>query len=505
MTHSTAPSVATSLSRCPRCQGEFPLAAGAPAQCPQCLLGLALTPTPTANAGPAAPSLAELQPLFPDYQLETLIGRGGMGIVYRARHHKLDRPVALKLLLPDLVGDPQFVERFEREAKALAKLDHPGIVRIHDFGTASAFCFLVMEFVDGATLRDLLAAGNLSPADVLGMAPQLCDALQYAHEHRIVHRDIKPENILVDGEGRVRLADFGLAKLMGQDSAALGLTRTRQGLGTPHYMAPEQVHAANQVDHRADLYSLGVVLYEMLTGELPIGRFQPPSAKAADARRFDPVVMKSLENDPALRYQNASDVKRDVQATGPGGDAPRSASAPTGTNTPNERPAARPTLPWHAWLCTSIILLATFMTWAHIETDPTVVEHLRGIGLRSVTGNAWQVTILNVPAWLLLFYALGISALTTLRDLGHKIPRGLPLLATSLATLFLIYAAIAIESSDQLTAGFGMILTLLAFLVWNSVELRHGVMSLSRPTPRRRLRRHPHRTPRHRTPPRVDG
>ncbi len=486
MTHPTTPSVATSLSRCPRCQAEFPVAAGEPAQCPRCLLGLAMTPPPTAT-GPAAPSIAELQPLFPDYQLESLVGRGGMGIVYRARHHKLDRTVALKLLLPDLVGDPQFVERFEREAKALAKLDHPGIVRIHDFGTAGSFCFLVMEFVDGATLRDLLAAGHLSPADVLGMAPQLCDALQYAHEHRIVHRDIKPENILVDSEGRVRLADFGLAKLLGQDSAAPGLTRTRQGLGTPHYMAPEQVQSANQVDHRADLYSLGVVLYEMLTGQLPIGRFQPPSAKAAGVRGFDPVVMKSLENDPALRYQAASDVGRDVRAAGTAGASGTAtppippthrAQEPARHEAPAERPRAME-LPWHAWLCTGIVFLATFVTWLRIDSQPTLVEHLRGIG--SVSGNAWQVAILHVPAWLLFFYALGISALSTLRGAGLQVPAGLPLLATSLASVFLIYAAVAIERSDEVTCGFGMILTLLTFLVWNATELRrHGLPSLQR-------------------------
>ena len=325
MTSTPTPTVPPT-TRCPRCDGTLPQSTAPGGHCPRCLMEMALRPTgsPATGTGASAvpaPDLATLQPLFPAYELQTLLGRGGMGFVYRARHRKLDRLVAIKVLRPDLVADPAFAERFEREARALAILNHPGIVGIHDFGQAGEFFFLVMEFVDGANLRDLLLQGQLTTRDVLAFVPQLCDALQFAHDHRIVHRDIKPENILVGEDGRVRIADFGLAKLLGQDAAGVGLTQTHQAVGTPHYMAPEQIVASGSVDHRADLYSLGVVLYEMLTGTLPIGRFQPPSAKSGDARSFDPVVLKSLENDPQQRYQQASEVKADVQAAGTGAPA----------------------------------------------------------------------------------------------------------------------------------------------------------------------------------------
>jgi serine/threonine protein kinase len=168
-----------------------------------------MQPRTTSAPGLAAPDIAELQPLFPGHELQTLLGRGGMGFVYRARHRKLDRIVALKLLRPDLSSDPAFAERFEREARALAMLDHPGIVGIHDFGQAGDYFYLVMDFVDGANLREVLAQGCLTTRDILAFVPQLCDALQYLHDHRVVHRDIKPENILVDQDGRVHIADFG--------------------------------------------------------------------------------------------------------------------------------------------------------------------------------------------------------------------------------------------------------------------------------------------------------
>ena len=248
-------------------------------------------------------------PAFPNLEIVEMIGQGGMGVVYKARQKNLDRLVALKVLSPHLSEDPEFVERFTREAKALAQLNHPNIVAIHDSGIHDRVPYLVMEFIDGSPLRSVLASGKLTPERALEVIPQVCDALQYAHSHGVVHRDIKPENILIDRQGRVKIADFGLAKLSVEQSR---LTQSGFVMGTPRYMAPEQFEPAGRVDHRADIYSLGVVFYEMLTGEVPMGRFKPPSAKAEVDQRLDPVVLKSLEREPEDRYQSASEVKDQV-------------------------------------------------------------------------------------------------------------------------------------------------------------------------------------------------
>ncbi len=170
-----------------------------------------------------------------------------------------------------------------------------------------------MEFVDGVSLRQLLDAGKLSPQEALAIVPQICDALQYAHNAGVVHRDIKPENVLLDRNGQVKIADFGLAKLMGREPNDFALTGTGQVMGTPHYMAPEQLEHPQDVDHRADIYSLGVVFYQMLTGELPLGRFAPPSAKVQIDVRLDEVVLRALEKEPERRYQQVSEVKTDVE------------------------------------------------------------------------------------------------------------------------------------------------------------------------------------------------
>ena len=285
---------------------------------------------PTASA-PArasrwqAPSPAELGALLPQLEVCELIGQGGMGAVYRAVQRHLDRSVALKILPRERGADPDFAARFAREAKALARLNHPNLVAIHDYGQTDGWCWLVMEFVDGANLRQVMHTGRLSPQQALAIVPQLCDALQYAHDEGVVHRDIKPENILLDARGRVKIADFGLAKLRGETPGGEALTGSGAILGTVHYMAPEQVEGAKSVDHRADIYSLGVVFYEMLTGGLPLGRFEPPSRRIELDVRFDEVVLKALEKDPARRYQQASE----VQAAVDGAQAGRTTAKPT--------------------------------------------------------------------------------------------------------------------------------------------------------------------------------
>jgi tRNA A-37 threonylcarbamoyl transferase component Bud32 len=302
--------------RCPRCQTALP--SDAPeGLCPRCLLhaGLASVPQPatTAHTGFTPPSPAELAPHFPQLEVLELLGQGGMGAVYKARQTKLDRLVALKVLPPAAGQDPAFAERFLREARALARLSHPHIVGVHDFGDVGGLYYLLMEYVDGVNLRQALGAGQLQPQQALAVVGEVCTALQYAHDEGVVHRDIKPENILLDRKGHVKIADFGLAKMLGQ-TVNLRLTGTQQVMGTPHYMAPEQVERPLAVDHRADIYALGVVFYELLTGQLPLGKFAPPSQKAGVDARLDHVVQRALEREPDRRYQQVSEVKVELES-----------------------------------------------------------------------------------------------------------------------------------------------------------------------------------------------
>jgi predicted Ser/Thr protein kinase len=281
---------------------------------------LAQEPGATAahSPGSIAPTADELAQQFPRLEVLELLGQGGMGIVYKARQPQLDRFVALKILPAGVGRDRAFAGRFAREARALAKLTHPSIVTVYDFGASDGQFYLLMEFVDGVNLRHLLRERRLKPEEALKVVPQICEALEYAHEQGVIHRDIKPENILLDKRGRAKIADFGLAKLLGSKPADSALTGSQQIMGTPQYMAPEQMERPTAVDHRADIYSLGVVFYEMLTGELPLGRFSPPSQKVHVDVRLDEVVLRALEKEPERRYQHAIDVKTDVESISPG-------------------------------------------------------------------------------------------------------------------------------------------------------------------------------------------
>ncbi|HRZ57167.1 MAG TPA: protein kinase [Candidatus Paceibacterota bacterium] len=315
--------------KCPRCGA--PATADAPdGLCPRCLVALSLaTQTDVIGedvgahgtevvkpAPPPAPPLEEIAKLFPHLEILGLLGQGGMGAVYKARQPKLDRLVALKVLLrrrDDGTADPAFGERFAREARALARLNHPAIVAVYEYGEAGGYPFLLMEYVDGLTLRQRLRRGKLPAEQALAIVPKICEALQFAHQRGIVHRDVKPENILLDKDGQVKMADFGIAKILASDAQDLSLTGGRDVVGTPHYMAPEQVEHPRQVDHRADIYSLGVLFYEMLTGELPLGKFAPPSKIVRVDVRLDEIVLHALEKEPERRYQHASEVKTDVE------------------------------------------------------------------------------------------------------------------------------------------------------------------------------------------------
>jgi len=284
----------------------------------------------TTAAQPPIPP-AELAPHFPQLEILACLGRGGMGVVYKARQKTLNRLVALKLLAPERVGDGKFAGRFEREAQALAALNHPNIVTIHDFGQAGGFYYLLMEFVDGVNLRQLMRTRKLTPEEALAIVPPLCDAMQFAHDRGIIHRDIKPENLLLDKDGRVKVADFGIAKMLDTGGAASAAqkpdgetgatevnlpegsadvpTLQHSTVGTPGYSAPEQKTDPQRVDSRADIYSLGVVFYEMLTGELPGTRIEAPSKIVHIDVRLDEVVLRALEQKPELRFQQISEVR----------------------------------------------------------------------------------------------------------------------------------------------------------------------------------------------------
>jgi serine/threonine protein kinase len=258
-------------------------------------------------------SVAAIAKHFPQLEILECLGRGGMGVVYKARQPRLDRVVALKILAREKEKDPQFAERFQREAQALARLSHSNIVMVYDFGQTVGLYYLLMEYVDGLNLRQLLQTRKITPEQALTIVPKICEALQYAHEQQIVHRDIKPENVLVDKYGRVKIADFGIAKMLGPATPSRSLTGEKGVIGTPHYMAPEQIEKPATVDHRADIYSLGVVFYELLTGELPLGRFPAPSQKIEVDVRLDEIVLHALEKEPKRRYQQAKEFKTDVE------------------------------------------------------------------------------------------------------------------------------------------------------------------------------------------------
>ncbi len=260
------------------------------------------------------PEASELAPLFPRLEVLMLLGRGGMGAVYKARQAGLERDVAIKLLPPEAALDEAFAERFRAEARALAKMEHPNIVTVHEAGQTSAgHLYFIMEYVEGSDLAQLMARGALPLREALTIASRVCAALEYAHALGIVHRDIKPANVLLRSDDAVKVVDFGLSCLAAESPEdASRLTEAGSGLGTPVYMAPEQ-RAGKPVDGRADLYSLGVMLYEMLTAELPHGTWRPPSKTSGCSRRFDALISRALELEPAHRVSTAAEFRRAIE------------------------------------------------------------------------------------------------------------------------------------------------------------------------------------------------
>ncbi len=251
--------------------------------------------------------------LIPGYRLERLVGRGGMGEVHRATQLSLGRTVAVKVLATELAKDDAFVARFEKEGAALAALSHPNIVSIVDKGNADGTYYLVMEFVDGPSLREVMRSPQLQPAGALKIGLEICRAIDYAHGRGVFHRDLKPENILFDEQagGIAKVTDFGLAGFFDESAIAsrYNVTQTHMSMGTLSYMAPEQRVDAKNADHRADIYSLGVILYELLTGELPVGNFDPPSQKKPGLdKHLDVIVARCLKPAPEDRYQKVAEI-----------------------------------------------------------------------------------------------------------------------------------------------------------------------------------------------------
>jgi serine/threonine-protein kinase len=280
--------------------------AGRLALCPRCLL--------EADTGELVASGS--------IELIEEIGQGGMGRVFRAIHRRLGRTVAVKFLPEQLAGDVEFQRRFEREARALAMLEHPHIIAVHDFGMESGRLYLVMEYAEGGTVASILPL----PLDrALEIAVDIAGALDYAHARGVVHRDLKPANVLLDAGGRAKLTDFGIARFIGDVAPGWTVTAPERVLGTLHYMAPETLDGAAPAP-AMDLFSLGVVLYEMVTGHVPVGDFEPLTIP------LDAIVRRCLAPDPARRYGSARELQEAlVAARRLAGRRPEAAGGPSGS------------------------------------------------------------------------------------------------------------------------------------------------------------------------------
>ncbi len=257
------------------------------------------------------------------YRIVRKIASGGMADIYLGQDIELERKVAVKILSANYAGDRNFVARFRREAQVLARLDHPNIVDIYDWGKFNSYYYIVMEFVEGISLKELIdKKGSVEPDTAAKYAVQICDALGAAHDNNLIHRDIKPQNILISPEGKIKVTDFGIAKSLNTD-----ITRTINIVGTAHYISPEQARGA-VLDSRTDIYSLGIVIYEMLTGDLPFRGdtsidislkhvnekpVKPTRLVQGIPKKLENIVMLCLKKDPSLRYPGIGDLKLDLE------------------------------------------------------------------------------------------------------------------------------------------------------------------------------------------------
>ena len=289
------------------------------------------------------PTPEQLTELIPHgrYFAEEIIGQGGMGMVYRGVQVSLNRPVAIKLMKCGTGGHYAFEDRFRREAQSMAQLNHPNIVTIFDYGhIEKEFLFFVMEYIDGTDIAEIMRTGGMTPQLALMLLPQICHALEYAHAKGIVHRDIKPANIMITRQGEVKVTDFGLAKKIDQFNSFV--TQTHMIMGTPEYAAPEQIDAHREVDHRADIYALGVMIYQMLMGHLPRGSWQPPSSKAGVDPRLDNVVVRAMMPDRNQRFQSVTELRRALESATARPVTGDLTSATTSVARPVSRPVTQP-------------------------------------------------------------------------------------------------------------------------------------------------------------------
>jgi len=297
--------------------------------CPRCLMDTVVTDLTSldhpalAATGPRmpCPDLAQLSGQLPQYEFQELLGGGATGWVYRARQKSLDRWVAIKLL-PNLPVDRNdAVARFQQEAQILARLNHPRIVTVFDYGVTDDARYLVMELVAGPTLREEMSAAAFDPAEGVRVIDEVCEAIVLAHSRGIAHRDLKPENVIFESSertGHIKVADFGISRLIGEVQHPVVSTRTSLVLGTPYYVAPEQIKGGAAPDHRADIFAIGVMLYELLTGQLPMGRFARPSQISSAPAAIDAVVMRCLESDPNRRFPDVASLRRALSVAGRG-------------------------------------------------------------------------------------------------------------------------------------------------------------------------------------------
>ncbi|MFO7975593.1 MAG: bifunctional serine/threonine-protein kinase/formylglycine-generating enzyme family protein [Candidatus Hydrogenedentota bacterium] len=301
-------------TKCPKCGATYPVGHQMCVRCGTRLPGAPSSP----EGGGESPEKAKWtfrpgQVVANRYTVINMIGRGGMGCIYKVRDNTFEEDVALKTLLPRYTNDQHVVDRFFNEARIARQLSHPNIIRVHDIGMAGTVVYISMEYVKGRSLRewmDSLPSGQRMPvAYALRVMVQLCAALEFAHKFT-VHRDLKPENVMITAEGQVKLMDFGISKL----KSNIHLTSAQMVMGTPKYMSPEQLKDSSKVDHRTDIYALGAMLYELLTGDVPTGLAQRPSEiRAETPPALDDVVSKCLALDPEERYQSAGELRRELQ------------------------------------------------------------------------------------------------------------------------------------------------------------------------------------------------
>jgi serine/threonine protein kinase len=252
-------------------------------------------------------------PKIGDYEIISKIGQGGIAEIYKARQISLNRHVAVKILFPDLTNDPDIVRRFERESTTIARLNHPNIVHVVDRGKADGRYYFVMEYIDGTPFSDIIYSGKYTLTRKLEIIIDVLKGLDYAHNNGVIHRDIKPANILVDTQGNVRIADFGIAHIVNKSD--LETTGSDIIMGTISYMSPEQKISSANVDKTTDIYSAGVMIYEILTGMKPHGRFKLPSeANSGLSPLFDEIVIRCLAQDPKDRYQSAGELRERISS-----------------------------------------------------------------------------------------------------------------------------------------------------------------------------------------------